>query len=204
MRKLIALGVVVAILGVGDFLAKAYVESGVERSIRAEVQGVGGLDASISSFPFVGRVLFAGEVSHARVTLTDVSGRGIPVSALRLQIDGLRFDRNTLLNRSQLRIIGVDSVEFLAVLSRDDLAAVLGPAAAALELVEGTTLAVNGGQVELPGGLRIAVPSTELLPCDPTATVGDQEVVLSCTSDTLPAIVVQAIGSIDLRDQLGL
>lgn len=196
------LGVVVVVLVVGDLLARAYVETGVEASLREELHDVGSVDADISSFPFVGRIIVGGEVRRVRFTLTDVGGHELPVAALRLTVDGLRFDRSSLVNHSRLRVTGVDSVRVTAVVSADAMEALLGPAAGALDLAEGASVRIAGGRVELPGGLSIPVPPVELLPCDASATIVERSLVFECVADRLPAIVVAAIGSVDLREEL--
>ncbi|MBA2280174.1 MAG: LmeA family phospholipid-binding protein [Acidimicrobiia bacterium] len=204
MKKLLVLGILlVAALAVADLLAQAYVEDQVEASAESELEGIGGVQSEISSFPFLGRIAFGGEVSHLELVLTDVVGRGIPVAELRLDIDGLRFDRGTLLESNRLRITGVGRVAVVAVVTRDELAEVLGDAARSVELIEGTTLTVRDGAIGLPGGFSLPLPSSELIPCDASATIDDEEVVLRCESDRLPTIIVEAVGSVDLREQLG-
>ncbi len=135
MKKLLVLGILlVAALAVADLLAQAYVEDQVEASAESELEGIGGVQSEISSFPFLGRIAFGGEVSHLELVLTDVVGRGIPVAELRLDIDGLRFDRGTLLESNRLRITGVGRVAVVAVVTRDELAEVLGDAARRLRI----------------------------------------------------------------------
>jgi hypothetical protein len=194
------LAVVVVALVIGDRAAKGYAESAVEASVRREVAQVGAVDASISSFPFVGRLLVLGEVSRFRLTLDDVVGRGVPVAELRLDVDGIRFDRQSLRRGHDVEVTGTDTVRVTARITRDGLQTVLGPAAGpALTLADGASLRIADGRVQLGAGLAIPLPPADLLPCDASATVVHQAIEIQCVSDHLPPIVLDAIGSAALR-----
>jgi hypothetical protein len=202
VRRLLVVAVVVIVVGglIGDRVAKGYAESSIETGVRREVRGVSDVDASISSFPFLGRLLLQGKVSHFRLTLHDVVGHQVPVEELRLDVDGLELDRGSLLDGDDVEVTGVDHVRFRAVITRENVESVLGPLTdVAFALADGTTLRVAGGRVELGAGVSFPVPGRALLPCDATATIAEGRVEVECSADRLPQIVLDAIGSLELR-----
>jgi hypothetical protein len=202
-RRLFRLVLVALVVGllVGDVGAKRYAESSIETAVRREIEGVSGVDASISSFPFVGRLLVQGRVSHVSLTLDDVVGHQIPVDELRLDVDGLELDRRSLLDSQHVEITGVDHVRFRARITRANVESVLGPLTdVAFTLTDGATLRVADGHVQLGPGVSFPLPGSEVVPCDATAHVEHDEVVVECASDRLPQILLDAVGSLELRN----
>ena len=141
MRKLLVLGVLVALLLLGDTLAKAFAESAVESGIEAKVQGVTSVDAQIRSFPFTGRLVASGEVSELDLRLTGITGHGVDVAWLRLQTKGLALDRGVVFG-GKVRIRKVDQVTVTANITEDEVRKVTG---ANVELHDGTASVEGGG-----------------------------------------------------------
>lgn len=198
---LVVLAIVVLVLVLGDGAAKRYAESTIETSVRRDVEGVDDVDAAISSFPFVGRLLVQGKVSHIELTLHEVVGHRIPVEEVRLSVDGLELDQGRLLD-GDVEVTDVDHVRVEAVVTRENVETVLGPLTdVAFALADGTTLRVRDGQVELGAGVSFPLPGSNLLPCDASATIDDGEVRITCTSENLPPVVLDAIGSLELRSR---
>jgi hypothetical protein len=212
MRKLLVLGVLVAVLLVGDLAARSVAESAVERGVRSKVEDVGSVDAQIHSFPFTGRLLAQGKVSTLDLRLTDVTGHGIDVAWLRLQADGLVFDRSVLFG-GKVRIKDVDRVEVTANITQAEVSRLTG---AQVELLDGgqarvtykgvtatADVAVVEGQLQLSAAglpaLRVPLPDSDLLPCDVDAVVVAGAVLATCTADHLPPIVLRAVGTVDLQ-----
>lgn len=202
-RFLLSVLVLVAVVAfIGDRAAKGYAEDAIETSIRQQIQGVSEVEASIGSFPFVGRLLVQGKVSRFELTLHEVLGYRLPVEELRLSVDGLELDRGSLRDRNDVEITGVDSVRVDLLVTRENVEAVLGPLTdVAFSLADGTTLRVEDGDVVLGAGIRFPLPGSELLPCAATATVDDGHVRIVCTSDHLPQVVLDAVGSLELRNR---
>jgi hypothetical protein len=202
-RRLLLVFVAFVAVGLvlGDGAAKRYAASTIETSVRRDVEGVDDVDASISSFPFVGRLLAQGMVSHIELTLHEVVGHRIPVEEVRLEVDGLQLDTGRLLD-GEIEVTDVDHVRVEALVTRDNVETVLGPLTdVAFALADGTTLRVRDGQVELGAGVSFPLPGSDLLPCDASATIDDGEVRITCTSDDLPQVVLDAIGSLELRNR---
>lgn len=211
MRKLIVLVVLVGGLVLGDVLARSAAESAVESGLRSRVEGVGAVDAQIRSFPFTVRLGAAGEVSTLDLRLSDVVGRGIDLAWLRLRMDGLRLDRSLLVG-GEARITDIDEVAVTANITEASVREATGADVRLLDgratvTVAGVTadaeLAVAEGRILLAiAGLppfSVPLPGNELLPCAVDAEVVVGALLAACTADRLPRIVVDAIGSVDLR-----
>jgi hypothetical protein len=189
-------------LVIGDQAAKGYAESTIETAVRRKVEGVADVDASISSFPFVGRLLVQGRVSHFGLSLHQLVGHRIPVEELDLDVDGLELDRGSLIDSNHVEITGVDEVRFRARITRANVEAVLGPLTdVAFSLTDGASLTVADGRVQLGAGVSFPLPGSEVIPCDATARVEHDEVVIECSADHLPQIVLDAVGSLELRSR---
>ncbi|MCU1380464.1 MAG: hypothetical protein JWN29_3447 [Acidimicrobiales bacterium] len=213
MRKLLVLGVLVALLLVGDLAARSVAESAVESGVRSRVQGVGAVDAQIHSFPFTGRLVAQGKVSTLDLRLSEVTGHGIDVAWVRLEAKGLKLDRNVLLGSAHVRITGVDTVTVTANITEAEIRKATG---ADVRLLDGKAqvtaagvtatadVTVSDGKIRLEVAglpvLTVPVPDNALLPCPVQARVVAGAVLASCTAHQLPGIVVDAIGSVDLRN----
>jgi hypothetical protein len=210
VRKLLVLGVLVAVLLVGDLVARSAAESAVEDGVRSKVQGVASVDARIRSFPFTARLLAQGKVSTLDLRLTDVMGHGIDVATLRLVTKGLVLDRSVLIG-GRVRVTHVDRVTVTATiteaevrdLTHTDVRLHDGRAdVTAAGVTAGAEVTVEEGQIRLSAGsvgvLRVPLPDSDLLPCVVDARVVDGAILASCTADHLPAIVVRAIGTTEL------
>lgn len=211
MRKLIVVAVLLAVLVVGDLFATSSAESAVESAISSRVEGIGTVDADIRSFPFTLRLLAAGAVSTLDLRLTDVVGRGIDVAWLRLEMEGLQLDRSVAFG-GEARITGVDHVVVTANITE---AAVREATGAEVRLLDGrATLTAAGvttdAEVTVADGrillavaglppVSLPLPSNELLPCDVDARVVEGALLAECAADGLPQIVLDALGSVDLR-----
>jgi hypothetical protein len=212
MRKLLVLAVLVAVLLVGDVLARSAAESAVETGVRSKVAGVGSVEARIDSFPFTGRLLAQGQVSNLDLRLSDVTGHGIDVATLRLEAVGLVLDRSVLFG-GKVRVKRVDRVTVTATIDEAQISQATG---AEVELLDGgrarvtyrgvtatARVTVSDGAIRFTAGglpaLTVPVPDSDLLPCEVDATVVDGAVLASCTADHLPAIVLRAVGTVDLQ-----
>ena len=212
MRKLGFLVLVVVMLLAIDELAKAFSSRTIASAVERKVQGVSSVDADIDSFPYLGRLLVQGSVSELDVTFRNVTGHGIDVAQLRFEAEGLELDRGVLFSRRNVRVRDVDRVTAEATITEEQIRKVTG---ADIRLADGratvsaggatatATIKVVEGRVRMEVGslpaVSIPIPDAELLPCAVEAEVVEDALVLSCSTDQLPAIVVDAIGHVDLQ-----
>ncbi|HEY8057112.1 MAG TPA: hypothetical protein VID94_00105 [Acidimicrobiales bacterium] len=210
-RLLVTVGVLLVFLLlylVLDVVAKGFVERRVEdefvNSDRVEVE-----DASfvIDSFPFLGRLGAYGEVS-ATLELDGVLERGVTVDRFRLEVDGLVFDRVSAFN-GHVEVTDIDEATTSISLSESTIAALVGVpvdvAADGTVTAGGVTVqaAMAGDDLVLEGGGAgpVVVPLRlgRFMNCAPTVVVADQQVTLTCVTDTLPPIVNRVLGAASRR-----
>jgi len=212
VRKILVVAIVLLGLVAVDAAARSYAQSTVASAVKARVHGVSDVKANIDSFPFLGRLLLQGKVSELDVTFSDVTGHGIDVARLRIDATGIELDRGVLVGKRHVRIRDVDTVTARAKITEDEIRRVTG---ADVRLADGratitsagvtatATIVVADGRVRLQVSklppLSVPVPDADLLPCAVQAKVIERALELSCTSHTLPAIVVDAIGAANLQ-----
>ena len=223
MKKLVAfLLVIAALLGalavLGDLFAKSYAEEAISQAITHRSKNIGSASASIDSFPFVWKLVKDGRVEHVTLKLRDLHDVG-GIDELDLHADGVVMDRDALLGQSHVQVKKVDGVTITAMLSVvhvRDVAGQLGldvgfgygngmvtvngvPVAVAVDAGDLVIAAAGFPAVRLP----IPVGETSVLPCAPSAAVTSDGITLSCRSDHLPKLLVDAIGTLDLKRQFG-
>ena len=214
MRKLLVLLVLVGAIGlVGDQLARQRAESAIEAAIEARVERVSSVDATISSFPFLGRLVATGRVERLRMHLRDVAEQDVNVEVLTVDATGIRLSRQVLLGESRVKVTAVDDVTATVRISEDEVRRVSG---ADIRLLDGSAEVTAAGatvtatvEASTEGGITFSVaglpsvtvplPATDLLPCAPTVEVVLGAVEASCSADRLPQIVVDAIGAAELQ-----
>lgn len=187
LRRLVLLALVAAVLLVADLVAEQRAEQTVAAAVESRVERVGSVDAAIMSFPFLGRLGATGEVSQLRLHLREVAEQGVEVEVLTVDARGIRLSRAVLLGESRVRITDVDTVTATLRVADDEVRRVTGG------------MVLPDGPVTVPAALAPIVAATELLPCEPQVRIAAGAVVASCAADRLPRIVVDAIGSAELR-----
>lgn len=209
LRNLLIFGVVlVGLLAAVDLLVQAL----LERQIAQEVEDspeidVANVEASIDSFPFLWRAAADGEVSSFTIDLFDIRDERLDVRELSITGDGIRFDRNELFGGT-VRVRDVDSATASLTLTQEAVSdavgvpVVFGPGSIGVETPAGTvttTARVVDGVLsfEAPGvgTLTLDLPLQEYLPCPPSAEAQQGVVVLTCTADELPPVVLEALSS---------
>jgi hypothetical protein len=206
---------VVGLVGL-DFVARAWVESQVANATHRRISGVASVDVSIDSFPFLGRLAAAGQISHITMRLDEVAGQPVDVRTLRVDVHDLELSRSVLLGKAHVQLTGVRLVRLTAVITQDALRKLTR---ADIQISDGRIAITGGGHTVtaevsvVNGRLRFKVdplpaftvplPTTELLPCHVQVTARDGELDLTCTTTKLPPIVVRAVGSVDLRNEIG-
>lgn len=216
MRKLVVLLLLLAVLVVGvEVGVRLWVDAEAEREAEANLDGVGEVDVTLRSFPVVARLLLSGEVGDMDVELVDVQEEGVAVARLSARVTGLVLDRGALFGDRRVEVVDLDGARLEARVEEGAIQALLP--AGTIELTPGqATVSAGGASVTasvavsdrtlhlavdpLPA-VAVPLPSTDLLPCDPSAEIVDGAVLLACDVDDLPPALVQAIG--DLSERTG-
>lgn len=167
------------------------------------------VDAGISSFPFVGRLLVAGRVGHVRLAAAGVrvgpSGASvIDIESIVVDAHDVTVDRDQLVGHRRVVLTGVGHGDVRAIVTGAAISSAVGVPVtladnAARVLFHGATITAR---VEFRGGavvigiagasLRVPLPNVPLMPCQPTATVFGDRVVLTCSFDRIPPEMIGA------------
>ena len=205
MRKLlIALAILVVILVIGDFVAKGYAETQLRDRAQRAVRGATSATGSISSFPFVGRLLVAGSVPEIKVGVAPVAAGRVTFSSINVDLHDVHVDRDLLINDRKVRLTSIGRGTVTAGITDNEISRLAGvpisftPGRAsgrAGGLDVGAPLAVANGTLTIGGAagvpIRIRVPRAPLFPCDASSAQVEQgKVVVSCTIDRVPAELV--------------
>lgn len=211
MRALRNLGifllVLVVVLVVLDIGTRLFVENRIEREVRAaEVLEIGAVDATVNSFPFLGRLVASGEVDEFTLRLDDVGTETVPLASFELEVDDVTFDRSNLMN-SQVEIDDIGTATVTATVDEETASEVVG---LPVTLTEGEVTVTVDGQTQAAGvdagdgSIVLSVPAADIpaiplpqndyLPCAVEVAVGDGEFSLSCTVEELPPVIDEAIG----------
>src|SRR5437762_923943 len=127
MRKLlVALAILVLLLVVGDFIAKAYAESQLKDRAEAAVRGATSSSASITSFPFTGRLLLAGSVQKAHVRVGPVVAGRVTFSSVAVDLHDVHVDRDLLINDQKVRLTSIGSGTVAAEITDDEISRLAG------------------------------------------------------------------------------
>jgi hypothetical protein len=151
----------------------------VATQVEAQIHDVSRVTASVGSFPLVTRFLLTGRVSKAAITMTGVQRLPLSFAQVRFDLSGVQIDRTRLIRQRKAHITAVDRATITATVDRSTLPAGLGRLAAR---VSGRTLVVGAASFRL---------ASDVLPCDPSVTVGASDVVLSCTIDHVPPVFLE-------------
>ena len=200
---LIGLAIVVVVLVAGDFVAKAYASSQLRDRAQRAVRGATSASSSISSFPFTGRLLVAGQVQNVHVRVSPVAAGRVTFSSVSVDLHDVHVDRNRLINDQQVQLTSLGSGTVTAELSDVEVSRLAGTpitfrpgrvtvSAAGVDVaasVQATDGSLSFGGLRLP--IRFRVPRAPLFPCDATRAVVKQGAVdLSCTVHDVPPELV--------------
>jgi len=200
VRKLLLFAVVVGLLVAADVGVRSVAESQLRDRVAASVRPGGPTTARIESFPFLGRLLTSGAVSHIRIAAADVTADRLTFARASLDLQDVTFDRSSLLSQRQVVLKSLRRGTAVADVTQDRLSALLGvpvmlepgrvrvrvagQLVTAAASVTDNTLRVTVAGLSLPA---LRIPKTSLLPCVADAAVLPGLVRLSCEVDTLPA-----------------
>ena len=206
IRRLIKLGVVVALLGVGDVTARAYIETKVDARAQAEAPPGSEIDTSIGGFPFVPRLLLASTVSHVGVHIENVNATVITFATVDIDLRGVELDRSKMFAR-KARITSIDSGTVEVVVTQEALGdalhvpiriadgvvsvTILGKAVPVTPGVDGDgslTLQADG----VARTLTLKIPKTDYVPCIGDVTVLAGRIRFSCEIQDIPPALLDA------------
>ncbi|MBV1862712.1 MAG: DUF2993 domain-containing protein [Nannocystaceae bacterium] len=160
----------------------------------------------IESFPFVLRVLNDGSVEQLQVSMRSLESTGVRVDEVKLTIEGLVLDRDALFNDHEIRLVEIEQATIDAWVSAEDLTKV---AKLPVKIEDGEVSVTVRGK-EYKGTARVSkhavlllvdgvppilspLPSTELLPCDPTLDIDGDRIHVACTVDEVPPAVAKVL-----------
>lgn len=153
------------------------VESRIEQRVRANVGDLTSVAAEISPFPVVSRTVVSERVPVLGVTLREVAGQELPIATLRVELRGVRVDRNDLL-RGEVRVRGIETGLIRAEITENAVTRALG---ASVDLGLGTEVLS-----------RLTLPP-HLLPCETEAEVQGGLLVLTCEIDELRGFLAASL-----------
>lgn len=220
MRKLVVLSVVAGVLLAGDQAARVYAQSKLAERAVAYYPPSTSADASIRSFPFVGRLLVQGVVVEMKVGMENLQADVILIRRLDLDLRDVELDRNALFRgRVELTDIGSgridalfdgpslakaaqadlrfheDSVEIHKRVGGTDVFA-RGRASVSNNVLHLQPTSVQG--VGLPASafaLTIRISGPEILPCDAVAEPVEGGLLVGCTLKDVPPSLLRAARS---------
>lgn len=197
------LAILAGLLVAADVGARSVAESQIRDRVVVAAGPAGDTTARISSFPFLARLLTAGDVSRIRVAATDVTVEGLALARVALDLHGVRLDRDRLLSEQKVVLTDLDRGTAIAEVTAGQLSERLGVAVTleqgrARVRVAGQTVtataSVEDNQLRLSvSGFnvpRLRIPRLPLLPCVADAEILPGRIRMTCSVDQVPAELV--------------
>lgn len=208
MRRLISLGVFVALAVGGDVAARQFVESMVDTRAKQEAPPGTAVSASVGGFPFVPRILLTGKVSSAGVHLENVTAGPLVLAEVDIDLHGVELDRGRLISQRKARITAIDRGRVTSTVTAPALSEALG--GVPVRMAEGTiTLTVAGrdvpvtasvnaqGRLTLSGEFArpftLTIPPTDYVPCVGEVTVLAGRMTTSCEIRDVPPALLDVV-----------
>lgn len=203
MRKLVVASIVLVVLAVLDQVPRLVAESKLAERAREAGPGAESADASITSWPFVGRLLALGEMSRVVVRVHGVNAGPLRLASVEVRATGVVLDRTALLS-GDIRLEGIRRGTVTVELDAASLTRTLrvpvtiaggelrvdvggGAVATRVELGRNGSLVLRAGR--LPA-LTLPIVRTALNPCSATRVAVERDrVLLTCELDELPAVL---------------
>lgn len=203
MRKLVGLGVLVALLGVADQGARVVAEGKLASRAREAAGGPDSARATIKSFPFLGRLLASSSVPRVEVRVTGATAGPVRLAAVEVVGTGVTLDRGAMF-AGDVRLEDIEGGVVTVELDGPSITEVVD---LPVTIADGTVrvgagqVAVNADVTVNPSGslvlrlrglpaLTVPLVRTPLIPCAATTvSVEGDRVRLSCEVDELPAVL---------------
>lgn len=199
MRKLVVLVLLGVVLVAVDQGVRVLAEGQLAARAGKAATDESTTSASITSFPFLGRLLVSGSVAKVRVRVDGARAGGLRLSTLVVEASGVALDRSGLTS-GEVRVEDIASgsvaveVDGAALAEAVNLPVTIGDGRVGIGVSGATVTAdaeIEDGSLVLRvaglPALRVAVVRNELVPCSVTtlAIVADR-VRLACEVDELP------------------
>jgi len=190
---------VVGVLVVADVAARGVAEDQLRQRVVARVHPDGPVSASISSFPFLGRLLLSGTISQVDVSVRDLTVRGVTFASVGVRLRAVRIDTDALVQDRRVALASIGRGTAVVEISGDEISRLLGvtvvlesgrarvrvggtlvPVSAR---VEGSTLVVEAAGVSLPA---VDIPPLPLVACLRGTEILAGRLRLTCEVDRVP------------------
>ena len=121
----------VGVLVVADVAARGVAEDQLRQRVVSRVQAAGSevdgpASASISSFPFLGRLLVSGTISEVDVSLADVTVRGVTFASVGVELRAVHIDRDALVQDRRVALQSIGRGTAVVEISGDEVSRLLG------------------------------------------------------------------------------
>jgi hypothetical protein len=203
IKLAIAAALLLAVLGVGDVGARIYAQDRASHQIDQRVPGASS-SVSISSFPFVAKLLMSGKVDKITAQVKHANAGQFTFDRIDVTLSGVRLNRDQLVNGQHVQVDGISVGNVRADLSElsvnKALQALGQPVVvhlvqgAADVTVSGVTvpsqlaLVNNQLQIRVAGELvTVPIPRLPVLPCAATVAVIPGHLLVSCTFHQVPS-----------------
>ena len=195
-RRLLTLGVVLAVLFGADVAARGFVSSAVSERAQQEAPSGSSVSASVGGFPFLPPLLLGGDVSTASVHVKNLTADVLVFARLDIDLTGVHLDRKRLINDRKARITNIDHGTVRAVVTADELSqalhgvpVVMSPGKLTIARID-VTPTVRDRRLVVGG---FTVPLTDYMPCVSSVDVKDGEMDLACTFNDIPPALLDAV-----------
>lgn len=206
IRRFVMLGVFVALLGVGDVSARAYVQAKADDLAHEKAPPGSTITTSIGAFPFVPRLALSTSVSHVGVHVENLDTTAITFAQVNIDLRNVKLDRSELLSKRKVKITSIDSGTISATVTSEGLSKALHiPVTIADGVVNvtllGRTIPVTPsmsatGKLTLTGpagrSFKLTIPKTDYVPCLGEITVLAGRIKLSCQIHEIPPALIEA------------
>ena len=182
---------VVVAVAVGDHFAQQTTESQIAKRIEQRVPG-SHATVTISSQPFLYHLAAAGTVEVLHAHVTGVKDSGITFTSIDVTVNNLQVNRSDLLSGS-VHLSGISNAIITATLPATEVAAAGLASLGSLGSGRTATVQSQGNHAQIKvAGTTIDLPYNTLVPCVGSATVKGTNLVVTCTTTTLPPALAQA------------
>ena len=197
------------LLVAGDLAARAYAEARTQQEVNHQSGANLDVQVHIHSFPFVGRLLASGQVSRVTASAAEVHDGPIAIHALQLDLHEVHLDRNKTMSNRRIFLKSIGKGSMSGELTADGLSAAFG---LKVEVVDGavevtvaghtlrTEVAMKNGVLTLSAaGITlpsVTLPISGLLPCHPSATLGDDRIRLACSFEKIPPRLIELVNGV--------
>jgi len=185
---------IVAVVVAGDYVTVHFTQSQIAKRIEQRVPG-SKAKVTISSSPFLYHLLAAGKVEKVTADVADVTEGNYTFQSIDVTVDDLQINRNELL-KGKVQLEGLTKATIVATLTPEELvqAGVLTSLTQLGVLGTAPHASVVAGQNDVAvtiDGATFKIPYNSLVPCAGSAGFSDRNLVLTCTTTTLPPALAQ-------------